>query len=83
VSVVGFDDTPAAGRAAPPLTTVRQDVEAKGRKAAAALTTAMERARSGTKERARHLSLPTELVVRGSTARPPIAISPALEPALP
>jgi DNA-binding LacI/PurR family transcriptional regulator len=70
LSVVGFDDSPVAIRCNPPLTTVRQDVSAKGRAAAKALTTAIEHARSGTKGRPRHVVLPTELVVRQSTGRP-------------
>jgi len=41
--------------------------ETKGHAAAAALTAEIERARTGAKGKARHLSLPTELVVRGST----------------
>jgi DNA-binding LacI/PurR family transcriptional regulator len=70
LSVVGFDDNPLAQRMHPPLTTVRQDVAAKGRAAAAALVVAIERSKTGTSGRARHLVLPTELVVRDSTARP-------------
>jgi DNA-binding LacI/PurR family transcriptional regulator len=73
LSVVGFDDSPIAHRARPTLTTVRQDVATKGRLAAAALVTAIEQARSGSKSRARHLTLPTELIVRQSTERPPAA----------
>jgi DNA-binding LacI/PurR family transcriptional regulator len=69
VSVVGFDDNPVALRMRPPLTTVRQDVVGKGRAAAAALTTAIERSRAGAKVRVRHVVLPTELIVRDSTAR--------------
>jgi DNA-binding LacI/PurR family transcriptional regulator len=68
LSVVGFDDSPAARHSDPPLTTVRQDVGAKGRLAAAALTAAIKQARAGTKGRVRHHVLPTELVVRCSTA---------------
>jgi DNA-binding LacI/PurR family transcriptional regulator len=71
LSVVGFDDNPLASRMRPPLTTVRQDVAAKGQAAAAALKLAMERARSGASARARHVLLPTELVIRDSTAPPP------------
>ena len=70
LSVVGFDDNPLAERMRPALTTVRQDVEAKGHAAAAALTTAIDRAKRGVANRARHVLLPTELVVRDSTARP-------------
>jgi DNA-binding LacI/PurR family transcriptional regulator len=71
LSVVGFDDSPIAQRSRPPLTTVRQDVADKGRLAAAALTAAIEQARTGTKARVRHHVLPTELIVRESTAPPP------------
>ena len=47
LSVVGFDDSPLASRVSPALTTVRQDVEAKGRAAGAALTAAMQAVRKG------------------------------------
>ncbi len=76
ISVVGFDDSPVARHSDPPLTTVRQDVGAKGRLAAAALTAAIEHARSGTLGRVRHHVLPTELVVRGSTAVVPARSNP-------
>ena len=72
LSVVGFDDNPVAQRMRPQLTTVRQDVDAKGRAAAAALTAVIQRTRDGGPPgRARHQMLPTELVVRASTAPPP------------
>jgi DNA-binding LacI/PurR family transcriptional regulator len=71
LSVVGFDDSPLARRSSPALTTVRQDVESKGRLAAEALKSAMERSRSGATGKVRHHVLPTELVVRASTAPPP------------
>ncbi len=75
VSVVGFDDNPLARRMRPELTTVRQDVRAKGRAAAAALTEAIAGAiaRSGGIRAmpVRHETLPTELVVRGSTGPAP------------
>ncbi|HEY0518280.1 MAG TPA: LacI family DNA-binding transcriptional regulator [Ilumatobacteraceae bacterium] len=70
LSVVGFDDNPLAKRMRPALTTVRQDVAAKGHAAAAALTAAIGRSRTGATTRIRHVLLPTELVVRDST-RPP------------
>jgi DNA-binding LacI/PurR family transcriptional regulator len=73
VSVVGFDDNPLARRVRPALTTVRQDVRAKGRAAASALVTAIERAKTRPSSRGRHLVLPTELIVRDSTAPPPKA----------
>ncbi|MGI5244126.1 LacI family DNA-binding transcriptional regulator [Dactylosporangium sp. CA-139066] len=70
LSVVGFDDSPGSARLRPPLTTVRQDIHAKGHAAAAALTQAIEAARADTPAPAEHLCLPTELIVRGSTAPP-------------
>ena len=69
LSVVGFDDNPLAKRMRPALTTVRQDVAAKGHAAAAALTAAIARSRNGTSTRIRHVLLPTELVIRDSTAK--------------
>jgi DNA-binding LacI/PurR family transcriptional regulator len=70
VSVVGFDDNPIGRRTRPALTTVRQDVDAKGRAAAAALAIAIDRAKTRPASRGRHLVLPTELVVRDSTGQP-------------
>ena len=70
ISVVGFDDSPLASHTRPALTTVHQDVDAKGREAASALLAAIENAKSETPTRARHVLLPTELVVRESTAPP-------------
>ncbi len=70
LSVVGFDDSPLAPRLRPQLTTVRQDVAEKGRVAAAALRVAMEHRRAGTEPPVQHVVLPTELVVRESTAAP-------------
>jgi DNA-binding LacI/PurR family transcriptional regulator len=79
LSVVGFDDSPLARRLRPQLTTVRQDVVAKGRVAAAALKVAMERHHAGAAPAdAEHVVLPVELVVRDSTAPPPVSSSPAL-----
>jgi DNA-binding LacI/PurR family transcriptional regulator len=69
VSVVGFDDGPAAEHAAPPLTTVRQPNEEKGRLAAQWLMADVER--GGPPARRREQILPTELVVRESAAPPP------------
>ena len=83
VSVVGFDDNPVARRSRPALTTVRQDSQAKGRAAASLLVTAIDQRRTTADDttngsggragatRARHLVLPTELVVRDSTGPPP------------
>jgi|tagenome__1003787_1003787.scaffolds.fasta_scaffold20785655_2 DNA-binding LacI/PurR family transcriptional regulator len=69
VSVVGFDDNPMARWMRPALTTVRQDVDAKGRTAVRALTTEMERAKTRPRGRAKRVLLDTTLVVRESTGR--------------
>jgi DNA-binding LacI/PurR family transcriptional regulator len=65
LSVVGYDDSPLASTHRPPLTTVRQDVTAKGRLAADMLADLLE---GGT---ATSELLPATLVVRESTATPP------------
>jgi DNA-binding LacI/PurR family transcriptional regulator len=69
LSIVGFDDSPVALHASPPLTTVAQPHEEKGRLAAEWLLEDVERGqrRPG---RPRRVILPTELVVRESTAPP-------------
>lgn len=68
LSVVGFDDHPLALRSG--LTTVRQDVDAKGRAAARALRQAMARRQDPHAPRPRSRRLPVELAVRESTAPP-------------
>ncbi|MDR6865764.1 DNA-binding LacI/PurR family transcriptional regulator [Microbacterium resistens] len=65
LSVVGFDDSPLAARLSPPLTTVHQDVDAKGTAAATTLLALLK------EEKPTTLTLPTSLVVRGSTAAAP------------
>jgi DNA-binding LacI/PurR family transcriptional regulator len=67
LSVVGFDDNPLARRVRPTLTTVRQDVDAKGKAAAAALLEVIDDARRGASRPASRVLLPTELIVREST----------------
>jgi len=62
LSVTGFDDVPEAGRAVPPLTTVRQPHQQKGSEAVRLLLEAPAAA---------SVVLPTELVVRASTAPAP------------
>jgi DNA-binding LacI/PurR family transcriptional regulator len=64
LSVVGFDDAPGAPRSQPPLTTIRQPLAEKGSVAARLLLE--EDGRPGL----RH-ELPTELVVRASSAPVP------------
>jgi DNA-binding LacI/PurR family transcriptional regulator len=67
LSVVGFDDTPAAGHARPPLTTIWQPHREKGVAAARLL---LEPGEAGGPVEA-ELTLPTELVVRASSAPAP------------
>ncbi len=74
VSVVGFDDSPLARRLTPALTTVRQDVVAKGSTAAAELLAAVRARRVGDAAPARHHMLATELVLRETTAPPADAV---------
>ena len=70
LTVVGFDDDPLAAADRPPLTTVRQDLAAKGQAAARALFDAMDAADSGTRGRLTHARLETKLVVRATSAEP-------------
>ena len=72
LTVVGFDDAPLAARTVPPLTTVRQDLAAKGRTAVDLLFAAMDAEREGRKHRPRHPRVPTVLVVRGSSGPAPV-----------
>lgn len=66
VSVVGFDDAPLAEMVSPALTTVRQPLQAMAQTAVSLL---LERI-AGTDGGVQRRVLPTELVVRGSTAPP-------------
>jgi DNA-binding LacI/PurR family transcriptional regulator len=68
VSVMGFDDIPAAAFNAPGLTTVRQPLEHMGRIAAKTLIDQIE----GTSEFVAEIAIEPELVVRASTARAPL-----------
>ena len=61
VSVIGFDGTAEAARTVPPLTTVGQDIVAKGRLAAAMVLE---------NRSPRQMTLPVGLIVRASTAPP-------------
>jgi len=72
LSVAGFDDSPLARHAWPPLTTVRQPIAEVARLATEELMKQLQ----GRSEVGSHLCLRAELVLRASTA------SPALLPAL-
>lgn len=65
LSVVGFDDVPQASLVSPALTTVRQPLGAMGQAAMEMLLDLF----SG-KDREMHVRMPTELIVRESTAPP-------------
>jgi DNA-binding LacI/PurR family transcriptional regulator len=64
VAVAGFDDLEFAAQLDPPLTTVRQGVGDIGHESARTLLSLLENPENGP----RRVLLPTELVVRGSTA---------------
>ena len=66
LSVVGFDDLPAAGRTSPALTTVRQPLAAMGRQAGWMLSALI----AGLLPRTDRVELATDLVIRDSTAPP-------------
>jgi DNA-binding LacI/PurR family transcriptional regulator len=68
VSVVGYDDSAFMSCTDPPLTTVRQPIEAIGRAAVAMLTGQIE----GAAVQAEELFFEPELVARGSTAAAPV-----------
>jgi DNA-binding LacI/PurR family transcriptional regulator len=67
VSVVGFDDMDEAAHFWPPLTTVRQSFDDVGQRAVAALVSEI----TNDRREAGAVRIPTELVVRSSTAPPP------------
>jgi DNA-binding LacI/PurR family transcriptional regulator len=70
VSVVGYDDSAFMNCTDPPLTTVRQPIEAIGRAAVAMLTGQIE----GSAVQAEELFFEPELVARGSTAAAPVRL---------
>ena len=65
VSVVGFDDLPTARHFLPPLTTVKQDFDKLGSTVAEVI-----HARIRGQEIPQRTRIPTELIVRESTAAP-------------
>ncbi len=69
LSVVGFDDTPAAAHLAPPLSSVRQPLRHMGSTAAATLLDQLDAGASALPAPAPQIVLPAELIVRASTAR--------------
>lgn len=80
ISVVGHNDMPLMAKVSPPLTTVSIPQYEVGVEAARLLLAL----RAGRPRRADRRVLPTTLVVRGSTARPPVRVSrlPTRQPSL-
>jgi DNA-binding LacI/PurR family transcriptional regulator len=74
VSVVGYDDSAFMNCTDPPLTTVRQPIEAMGKAAVALLVSQIENMAVYPEE----LLFEPELVVRGSTGRGPEVTSPVV-----
>jgi LacI family transcriptional regulator len=66
-SVVGFDDLPQAAQMFPALTTVRQPLHDMGKLAARMLLSLID----GRPLLMQNMQMPTELIVRGTTAPPP------------
>lgn len=67
ISVVGFDDIPMAAISIPKLTTVSQPLTEMGKRAAQMLIDLIQKP----EEKQSSIVLPTELVIRESTAQPP------------
>jgi len=63
LSVIGFDDTPEAALACPPLTTMRQPLHAMGEMAADLVCRLID----GEQPERMHVTVKTELIVRSST----------------
>ncbi|NJP88305.1 LacI family transcriptional regulator [Nonomuraea sp. FMUSA5-5] len=70
VALVGFDDLPLAEALDPPLTAVAQDPAAVGAAAAGLVLARLD----GDRSRARRVTVPTRLIVRGSGELPPRTI---------
>jgi DNA-binding LacI/PurR family transcriptional regulator len=70
--VVGFDDSAFMACTEPPLTTVRQPIEAMGQAVVALLVSEV----AGNEVPAEELLFEPELVVRGSTGPAPLATAP-------
>jgi LacI family transcriptional regulator len=66
LSIVGFDDIPAALATDPPLTTVRQPLTEMGHAAVELLVRMIDHGAP-----AEHVRMPSDLIVRGSTAPSP------------
>jgi LacI family transcriptional regulator len=70
ISIVGFDNIPESALTEPPLTTVDQSIQALGHEAVRTLLDLIERGEPQPTEPV-HITLPTKLVVRRTSAPPP------------
>jgi LacI family transcriptional regulator len=70
VSVVGFDNIPESALANPPLTTVDQSIQAQGDAAVRTLLALIDDPGRNDRSHPIHITLPTQVVIRSSTARP-------------
>ena len=70
VSVVGFDSIPESALANPPLTTVDQSIQAQGDAAVRTLLALIEDPDRNDPSHPIHITLPTHVVIRSTTARP-------------
>jgi LacI family transcriptional regulator len=70
VSVAGFDNIPDSALADPPLTTVDQSIQAQGHQAVRTLLSLIEHPELNDPRDPIHITLPTDLVIRSTTAAP-------------
>jgi LacI family transcriptional regulator len=73
LSIVGFDNIPEGALGEPPLTTVDQHVQELGRAAVQVLVDLIEHPGRHGESEPIHITLPTELIVRRSTAPPAVS----------
>ncbi len=66
ISIIGFDDIPQASHVRPALTTIRQPLEQMGRIATQMLLEILQKPECSPKR----IELPTEIIIRDSTAKP-------------
>ena len=69
LSVIGFDNIPESALTTPPLTTIDQSIQAMGHAAVTTLVGLIEHPERAA-EPPGHVTMPTQLVVRGTTAPP-------------
>ena len=70
ISVAGFDNTPDSALTSPPLTTIDQSIQALGQEAVRLVLELIEDPARNNPDDPIHITLPTELVIRSTTAPP-------------